>query len=65
LSPSPDSWRRHIKKVHNVYDMLFYIIKVKDEPLEDCDFLEKYVKEQLIPPIKFDLFPIRMCLDLN
>jgi hypothetical protein len=45
LSPVPNSWHRHVKKVHNVYDMLFYIIKVKDEPLEDCDFLEKYVKE--------------------
>ena len=41
---------------HNLYNYLYYIIYIKNKSFEECDALEKYVKECILND-KTDFFP--------
>ena len=49
-------WNRHIMDEHNLYNYLYYIIYIKNKSFEECDALEKYVKECILND-KTDFFP--------
>lgn len=38
-------WDYHIYLEHNVYHMVFYLLYLKNKNLNECDALEKYIKE--------------------
>lgn len=50
-------WYHHIYLEHNVYHMLFYMIYVDRKHENECDALEKYVKNNLIYG-KIDFIPL-------
>lgn len=35
----------HLEEEHNLYNYMNYIIYIQNKPIEECDGLEKYVKE--------------------
>lgn len=53
---STNGWYQHIYLEHNVYHMIFYLIYLKKKDPNDCDALEKYVK-QCIEDKNADFFP--------
>lgn len=38
-------WESHVNYEHNLNNYLNYIIHIKSKPIDDCDGIEKYVKE--------------------
>ncbi|KAL4480829.1 hypothetical protein ABPG72_001698 [Tetrahymena utriculariae] len=54
-------WEQHIKYEHNLNNYLNYIIYIKSKPLDECDGIEKYVKESISKEIT-DFYPQRTSL---
>ncbi len=49
---------------HNLYNYLNYIIYIKNKNIDECDGVEKYVKECIIQG-KTDFFPKRKTLSIQ
>lgn len=49
-------WEHHVKYEHNLNNYLNYIIYIKSKPIDECDGIEKYVKE-CIAKEHTDFFP--------
>ena len=42
-----NGWNKHIYSEHNVYSYLFYIIYIKNKSLENCNLIEKNIKNSI------------------
>jgi hypothetical protein len=58
------SFNDHIKREHNVYAYLYFILYVYSKKETECTGVEKYVKE-MIKDEDVAFFPINRCLALN
>ncbi|KAL4434984.1 hypothetical protein ABPG74_017740 [Tetrahymena malaccensis] len=57
-------WDNHIKYEHNLNNYLNYILYIKSKTLDECDGIEKYVKE-CISKEQTDFFPQRNTLTIE
>ena len=40
-------WKEHTQIEHNLFAYLAYIVYIKRKPVDECDGLEKYVKQKI------------------
>jgi hypothetical protein len=56
-------WNAHIFEDHNAYAYMYYIFYIQDKKENNCDGLEKYIKEK-IDSSSVDFFPMGKALCL-
>ena len=56
-------WSQHIYVSHFVYNYIFFIIYLSDKEDNDCNGVERYVKQKL-KGNSIDFFPIKAAMDL-
>lgn len=59
-----NGWLHHIYLEHNVYNYLDFLIYIKNRDMNDCNGIEKYVKE-LMEAHKTDFLPIGRAMVLE
>lgn len=63
-SNSKTNWKSHIKQEHNIFDLIYFMIYLKDKPYDQCNCIESQIKKQLLDQ-QTDFIPLRQSLLLG
>lgn len=47
LDTKGEGWFTHVYRNHNVYNYLYFIIYIREKDIQECNGIEKYVKDQV------------------